>query len=135
MKSNWNYPTTVWVGKDRVKDLGEACHNLKVNNPLFVTDKDLVNLPFIKEVISEIKKKFKKLVLFSNFTGNPFGENVDEGVKEFKQNDCDGVITIGGGSAIDVGKAIAFMSGQSRPIWDFEAVSYTHLTLPTNSGV
>ena len=122
MKSNWNYPTTVWVGKDRVKDLGEACHNLKVNNPLFVTDKDLVNLPFIKEVISEIKKKLKKLILFSNFTGNPFGENVDEGVKEFKQNDCDGVITIGGGSAIDVGKAIAFMSGQSRPIWDFEDI-------------
>ena len=59
MKSNWNYPTTVWVGKDRVKDLGEACHNLKINNPLFVTDKDLVNLPFIKEVISEIKKKLK----------------------------------------------------------------------------
>ena len=145
MKSNWNYPTTVWVGKDRVNDLGEACHNLKVNNPLFVTDKDLVNLPFIKEVISEIKKKFKKLILFSNFTGNPFGENVDEGVKEFKQNDCDGVITIGGGSAIDVGKAIAFMSGQSRPIWDFEDVGdywkrandkniFPIIAIPTTAG-
>jgi alcohol dehydrogenase class IV len=129
----------------RLKDLGEACHNLKVNNPLFVTDKDLVNLPFIKEVISEIKKKFKKLILFSNFTGNPFGENVDEGVKEFKQNDCDGVITIGGGSAIDVGKAIAFMSGQSRPIWDFEDVGdywkrandkniFPIIAIPTTAG-
>ena len=145
MKSNWNYPTTVWVGKDRIEDLGEACHNLKINNPLFVTDKDLVNLPFIKEVISEIKKKFKKLILFSNFTGNPFGENVDEGVKEFKQNDCDGVITIGGGSAIDVGKAIAFMSGQSRPIWDFEDVGdywkrandkniFPIIAIPTTAG-
>ena len=145
MKSNWNYPTTVWVGIDRIKDLGEACHNLKVNNPLFVTDKDLVNLPFIKEVISEIKKKLKKLTLFSNFTGNPFGENVDEGVKEFKQNDCDGVITIGGGSAIDVGKAIAFMSGQSRPIWDFEDVGdywkrandkniFPIIAIPTTAG-
>ena len=145
MKSNWNYPTTVWVGKDRVKDLGEACHNLKINNPLFVTDKDLINLPFIKEVISEIKKKFKKLTLFSNFTGNPFGEIVDEGVKEFKQNDCDGVITIGGGSAIDVGKAIAFMSGQSRPIWDFEDVGdywkrandkniFPIIAIPTTAG-
>ena len=145
MKSNCNYPTTVWVGKDRVKDLGEACHNLKVNNPLFVTDKDLVNLPFIKEVISEIKKKLKKFILFSNFTGNPFGENVDEGVKEFKQNDCDGVITIGGGSAIDVGKAIAFMSGQTRPIWDFEDVGdywkrandkniFPIIAIPTTAG-
>ena len=48
MKSNWNYPTTVWVGKDRIKDLGEACHNLKINNPLFVTDKDLVNLHLLR---------------------------------------------------------------------------------------
>ena len=145
MKSNWNYPTTVWVGKDRIEDLGEACHNLKINNPLFVTDKDLVNLTFIKDVIIEIKKKFKKLILFSNFTGNPFGENVDEGVKEFKQNDCDGVITIGGGSAIDVGKAIAFMSGQSRPIWDFEDVGdywkrandkniFPIIAIPTTAG-
>lgn len=145
MKSNWNYPTTVWVGKDRIEDLSEACNNLKIKNPLFVTDKDLVNLPFIKEVISEIKKKFKKLILFSNFTGNPFGENVDEGVKEFKQNDCDGVITIGGGSAIDVGKAIAFMSGQSRPIWDFEDVGdywkrandkniFPIIAIPTTAG-
>ena len=122
MKFNWNYPTTVWVGKDRVKDLGEACINLKINKPLFVTDKDLVNLPFIKKIINEIKKKFQKFKIFSNFTGNPVGENVDEGVNEFKENNCDGVIAIGGGSALDVGKAIAFMSGQNRPIWDFEDI-------------
>jgi len=122
MKFNWNYPTTVWVGKDRVKDLGEACINLKINKPLFVTDKDLVNLPFIKKIINEIKKKFQKFKIFSNFTGNPVGENVDEGVNVFKENNCDGVIAIGGGSALDVGKAIAFMSGQNRPIWDFEDI-------------
>ena len=122
MKFNWNYPTTVWVGKDRVNDLGEACINLKINKPLFVTDKDLVNLPFIKKIINEIKKEFQNLKIFSNFTGNPVGENVDEGVNEFKENNCDGVIAIGGGSALDVGKAIAFMSGQNRPIWDFEDI-------------
>ncbi len=122
MKFNWNYPTTVWVGKDRVNDLGEACINLKINKPLFVTDKDLVNLPFIKKIINEIKKEFQNLKIFSNFTGNPVGENVDEGVNEFKENNCDGVIAIGGGSTLDVGKAVAFMSGQNRPIWDFEDI-------------
>tara|TARA_B100000524_G_scaffold234786_1_gene124945 strand:+ start:333 stop:1493 length:1161 start_codon:yes stop_codon:yes gene_type:complete len=122
MKFNWNYPTTVWVGKDRVNDLEEACINLKINKPLFVTDKDLVNLPFIKKIINEIKKEFQKLKIFSNFTGNPVGENVDEGVNEFRENNCDGVIAIGGGSTLDVGKAIAFMSGQNRPIWDFEDI-------------
>ncbi len=119
---NWNYPTTIWVGKDRIKDLYLACSNLKIQNPLFVTDKDLINLPMVKEVISKIKNKIDNIVLFSDFSGNPFGENVEEGVKEFKKNNCDGVIAFGGGSGLDVGKAIAFMSAQTRPIWDFEDI-------------
>ena len=119
---NWNYPTTIWVGKDRIKDLYLACSNLKIQNPLFVTDKDLINLPMVKEVISKIKNRINDIVVFSDFSGNPFGENVEEGVKEFKKNNCDGVIAFGGGSGLDVGKAIAFMSAQTRPIWDFEDI-------------
>ena len=122
MNSNWNYPTTMWVGENRIKNLPQACKNLEINNPLFVTDKDLVNLPMVKYVILEVKKNFNNLSVFSNFSGNPCGENVEEGVSEFKKNKCDGVIAFGGGSGLDVGKAIAFMSGQSRPIWDFEDI-------------
>ena len=122
MKLNWNYPTTIWVGENRCKDLNTACENLHIINPLFVTDKDLINLPMVKSIISNLKKKFHKLSLFSNFSGNPIGENVDEGVKVFNENKCDGIIAFGGGSGLDVGKAIAFMSGQSRPIWDFEDI-------------
>ena len=122
MRSNWNYPTTIWVGENRCKDLNTACENLHIINPLFVTDKDLINLPMVKSIISNLKKKFHKLSLFSNFSGNPIGENVDEGVKVFNENKCDGIIAFGGGSGLDVGKAIAFMSGQSRPIWDFEDI-------------
>ena len=122
MKFNWNYPTTVWVGENRINELSEACKNLNLTKPLFVTDKDLINLPFIKNIVSKNLKKFDNFTIFSNFTGNPNGENVDEGVEEFKKNNCDGVIAIGGGSALDVGKAIAFMSGQNRPIWDFEDI-------------
>jgi len=122
MKTNWNYPTSMWVGEDRIKDLPEACKNLKILSPLFVTDKDLINLEMTKTIISEIKKKFSNLAIFSNFSGNPIGENVEEGVLEFKKNKCDGVIAFGGGSGLDVGKAIAFMSAQSRPLWDFEDI-------------
>ena len=118
---NWNYPTTVWVGKDRAKDLEKACVEIKTLKPLLVTDKDLINLEFIKDLVNDLEKKFK-LSTFSNFSGNPTGENVDEGVEVFKKNSCDSVVAIGGGSALDVGKAIAFMSGQSRPIWDFKDI-------------
>ena len=122
MKTNWNYPTSVWVGENRIEDLSQACNNLNISNPLFVTDKDLINLDMVKNIILELKKNFNNLSIFSNFSGNPFGENVEEGVLEFKKNKCDGVIAFGGGSGLDVGKAIAFMSGQSRPIWDFEDI-------------
>ncbi len=122
MKSNWNYPTKIWVGENRCKELNTACENLHIINPLFVTDKDLINLSMVKSIISHLKKKFNKLSLFSNFSGNPIGENVDQGVKVFNKNKCDGIIALGGGSGLDVGKAIAFMSGQSRSIWDFEDI-------------
>jgi len=122
MKTNWNYPTSVWVGENRVKDLSKACSDLNITNPLFVTDKDLINLEMVKKIILDLKKNFNRLSIFSNFSGNPFGENVEDGVKEFKKNKCDGVIAFGGGSGLDVGKAIAFMSGQSRSLWDFEDI-------------
>jgi len=122
MKINWNYPTSVWVGENRIKDLSQACKNLDISSPLFVTDKDLINLDMVKNIILELKKNFNNLSIFSNFSGNPFGENVEDGVNEFKKNKCDGVIAFGGGSGLDVGKAIAFMSGQERSIWDFEDI-------------
>ena len=118
---NWNYPTTVWVGNNRIKDLEKACIEIKTTKPLLVTDRDLINLEFLKDLINDLEKKFQ-LYTFSNFSGNPTGENVDEGVEVFNKNNCDSVIAIGGGSALDVGKAIAFMSAQSRPIWDFEDI-------------
>ena len=122
MKINWNYPTSVWVGENRVKDLAGACKNLSISNPLFVTDKDLVNLEMVQNIVSDLKQNYNNISIFSNFTGNPIGENVEEGVKVFNKQKCDGVIAFGGGSGIDVGKAIAFMSGQTRPIWDFEDI-------------
>ena len=122
MKTNWNYPTTIWVGEGRIKELIQACKNLNINKPLFVTDRDLINLKMVEDIISDLKKNFRDLSIFSDISGNPVGENVNDGVNEFKKNECDGVIAFGGGSGLDVGKAIAFMHGQKRSIWDFEDI-------------
>ena len=122
MNHNWNYPTLMWIGENRTNDLVDACQELKISNPLFVTDKDLINLDMIRQILKNLKKKFNNLEIFSNFSGNPIGQNVDEGVKVYNKSNCDGVIAIGGGSALDVGKAVAFMCGQERPIWDFEDI-------------
>ncbi len=71
MKANWNYPTTVWIGEDRIKDLFTACKDLQINNPLFVTDKDLIQLQMVKKILDDLQNDFKNIVCFSNFSGNP----------------------------------------------------------------
>ena len=121
-KYNWNYPTTMWVGENRIKDLGSACKNLNIKKPLLVTDSGLAKSDIIQNALSDLKKNGILVELYSNVVGNPTGTNVNEGVKIFKNDNCDGVIAFGGGSGLDVGKAIAFMSGQTLPIWDFEDV-------------
>jgi len=120
--SNWNYPTTVWFGEGRIKDLHIACKNLRITKPLFVTDKDLAKTDLVKKIINNSSLKSFSINVFSNIKGNPVGSNVEEGVKAFKEGKHNGVIAFGGGSGLDVGKAIAFMSAQTRSIWDFEDV-------------
>ena len=121
-KYNWNYPTTMWVGENRIKDLGAACKNLKIKKPLLVTDKGLAEADIVKKALADLEKDGFSVQLYSNVVGNPTGGNVEEGVASYKKNECDGVIAFGGGSGLDVGKAIAFMSGQNLSIWDFEDV-------------
>ena len=121
-KYNWNYPTTIWVGQNRIKDLSLACKKLNISKPLFVTDRDLVKSNMVKKTLLDLKKENLSFETFSNVSGNPCGSHVEEGVNFFNQKKCDGVIAFGGGSGLDVGKAIAFMSGQNLPIWDFEDI-------------
>ena len=121
-KFNWNYPTTMWVGENRIKDITSACKNLNLKKPLFVTDDQLVNKKIVKDTLINLKNENVTVEVYSNVKGNPTGTNVHEGVVFYKEKKCDGVIAFGGGSGLDVGKAIAFMSGQTLPIWDFEDV-------------
>jgi alcohol dehydrogenase class IV len=121
-KSNWNYPTNIWVGKNRITDLSLACNNLKIKKPLIVTDKNFSKSNIINNVLLKLKNENLSAKLFSDIVGNPTGQNVIDGVNFFKKLNCDGVIAFGGGSSLDVGKAIAFMVGQKLSLWEFEDV-------------
>ena len=121
-KYNWNYPTTMWVGENRINDIGLACKTLNIKKPLLVTDKGLSKSDIVNNTLSILKSEGISAELYSNVVGNPTGTNVNEGVESYKKNGCDGVIAFGGGSGLDVGKAVAFMSGQTLPIWEFEDV-------------
>ena len=119
---NWNYPTTMWVGENRITDLGNACKQLNIKSPLLVTDGGLAKTKMVLNILEKLKSEGFKVSIFSNVVGNPTGTNVKEGVEIYNKDNCDGVIAFGGGSGLDVGKAVAFMSGQTLPIWDFEDV-------------
>jgi alcohol dehydrogenase class IV len=117
---NWNYPTAIRFGVGRIAELPAACKDIGMKRPLLVTDPGLRKLPMIESALASLKAAGLGDACFSDVRGNPVGRNVDDGVAFYRNNKCDGVIAFGGGSALDVGKTIALMVGQSRPLWDFE---------------
>lgn len=122
LTSNWNYPTRIWFGPGRIKDLGAACQDVGMRNPLIVSDPYFSGLPVMDELRSALAKVDVASKVFDRLQGNPTSVHLDDGIAAFRAGDHDGVIAIGGGSALDVGKTIAFMIAQSRPVWEFEDV-------------
>ena len=132
-KANWNYPTAIKFGIGRIGELPMLLEQLSIARPLLVTDPGLAALSVTDRLREMLTASGLKVTLFTNFKPNPNGKNVEDGVITFRENECDGLIAFGGGSALDVGKAIAFMSAQSRPLWDFEDVGDNYLRASTEN--
>jgi len=120
LRSNWSYPTAVRFGPGRIAELAEAVKVAGIARPLFVTDPGLVNLPIVARALDVLAAAKVPVAVFSKVDGNPTLRNLEDGLAAYKAGGHDGVIAFGGGSAMDIGKTIAFMSGQSRPVFDFE---------------
>ncbi|MCP3951316.1 MAG: iron-containing alcohol dehydrogenase [Desulfobacterales bacterium] len=120
LAGNWNYPTAIRFGAGRIKELPEACREMGMARPLLVTDSGLAGLPMIQTALDSCCTAGLGCKLFADVQGNPVEANVTGGVAAFRDGDHDGVIAFGGGSALDVGKAVALMVGQTRSLWDFE---------------
>jgi alcohol dehydrogenase len=122
LKANWNYPTAVRFGPGRIAELAQACRAAGIERPLLATDSGLSDLPMIKDAMVQLSADGLKVTLFDRVQANPVAANVEDGLKVFRDSGSDGVIAFGGGSALDCGKVVAFMAGQSRPMWDFEDI-------------
>jgi len=120
LKGNWNYPTAIRFGAGRIRELADACQKLGMRRPLLVTDPALAKLPMVKGAVRSCVESGLECAIYSDLQANPVAENVTRGVEVFCSGNHDGVIAFGGGSALDVGKAIALMVGQTRPLFDFE---------------
>lgn len=120
LSGNWNYPTSIRFGNGRINELADACHELGMNRPLLITDPGIAALPMVQKSVDICKNAGLSCNVFSDIQANPVEKNVTDGVTAYKSGGHDGVIAFGGGSALDVAKAVALMVGQDRPLWDFE---------------
>ena len=120
--SNWNYPTTIRFGAGRISELADNCKAHGIHRPLLVTDSGLARAPITMSALESLRVAGLGVALFSDLKPNPVESNLRDGLLAYRDGGHDGVVAFGGGSGLDMGKLIAFMSGQSRPVWDFEDI-------------
>lgn len=120
--ANWGFPNQMLVGPGRLAELPSLCKEHGITRPLLVTDNGMRDLPIIADTLTLLRDSDLSAELFADVQGNPVEANVDEGIIAYRAGNHDGIVGLGGGSALDVAKAIALMIGQTRPIWDFEDI-------------
>ncbi|MFZ2100983.1 MAG: iron-containing alcohol dehydrogenase [Oricola sp.] len=122
LKANWSYPTAIRFGAGRIAEIGEACAAAGIKRPLLVTDRGLAGMDITQRTLALMEKDGLGRAMFAEVDPNPTEINLEAGLKVYRDGGHDGVIAFGGGSGLDLGKMVAFMSGQTRSIWDFEDV-------------
>ncbi len=120
LRGDWNYPTAMRFGAGRISELSRACRELGMERPLLVTDPGLARLPIATDAVASCRADGVDVHVFSKIKSNPTGANVAAGIAVFRDGGHDGVIAFGGGSAIDVAKAVALMADQTCALWDLE---------------
>ena len=143
--ANWSYPTAIRFGAGRISELPQACQAAGIKRPLIVTDRGLAQMPITQKTLDILDAAGLGRALFGDVDPNPNEKNLAAGVAAFKAGGHDGVIAFGGGSGLDLGKLVAFMAGQSRPVWDFEDIGdwwtradadaiFPNIAVPTTAG-
>ena len=142
---DWTFPIHIAYGPGRLGEIGQHCTALGLRNPLIVTDKGSRDLPFISRLQRVLSDAGVSAGLFSEISPNPRDDEIGAGRDKFRSGNHDAIIAIGGGSAMDGGKAICLTARNDRDLWEFEWESEpadigpdqafpTLITIPTTAG-
>jgi 4-hydroxybutyrate dehydrogenase len=122
LTANWSYPTAIRFGAGRIVEIAEACQAAGIKRPLLITDRGLAGMAITTRTLDLLEEAGLGRAIFADVDPNPNEQNAEAGVKAFKAGGHDGVVAFGGGSGLDLGKLVAFLAGQTRPLWDFEDI-------------
>lgn len=122
LTGNWSYPTAMRFGAGRISEIADACKSAGITKPLLVTDKGLASMEITTKTLDLLEAGGLGRGMFSEVDANPTDKNAEDGIAVYREGGYDGVVAFGGGSGLDLAKVIAFMAGQTRPLWDFEDV-------------
>ena len=122
LNANWSYPTAIRFGAGRISEIADACFVAGIKKPLLVTDRGLAGMEITQKTLNLLDDAGLGRAIFADVDPNPNEKNAEAGVAAYKAGNHDGVVAFGGGSGLDLGKVVAFLAGQSRPIWDFEDI-------------
>lgn len=120
--ANWSYPTAIRFGAGRIVEITEACAVAGITKPLLITDRGLAGMEITQKTLDLLEAAGLGRAMFADVDPNPNEKNATAGVKAYNDGGHDGVVAFGGGSALDLGKLVAFLAGQTRPLWDFEDI-------------
>ena len=122
LNANWSYPTAIRFGAGRISEIADACFVSGIKNPLLITDRGLAGMEITQKTLDLLDEAGLGRAIFADVDPNPNEKNAAAGVAAYKAGNHDGVVAFGGGSGLDLGKVVAFLAGQTRPIWDFEDI-------------
>jgi 4-hydroxybutyrate dehydrogenase len=141
--ATFSFPTPTIYGPGTLAELPKRLLQIGLSKPLVVTDPGLLpteSFNLLDKALAPLGSKGQGWALFSGVHPNPVEADVVEGARAFRENNCDGVIAFGGGSALDVGKAIRLLI--KRPDLQLERFQYTDdwsglapcVCVPTTAG-
>ena len=120
LQGDFAYPTAFRIGAGRVAELPAALREAGIARTLVVVDAGIIDGPAFAPVAAALEKT--PHAIFSKVNPDPTLACAQAGAAAYREFGADGVLAVGGGSALDAGKAAAFLLHQTRPIWDFEDI-------------